>query len=53
MELVIVITMMGIFFAGTAYLTRDARIGQTNAERLANTLYDTIRNARNNMIIGR
>ncbi len=49
----IVMALMGLFFAATSYLSRDPRIYQSNAERLANSIYDTIRNARNNMIIGR
>ena len=34
-------------------MNRDVRIDQTRAERLANIVYDQIRTARNNMIIGR
>lgn len=34
-------------------MNRDVRIDQTRAERLANTVYDQIRIARNNMIIGK
>ena len=49
----IVMALMGLFFAATSYLSRDPRIYQSNAERLANSAYDMIRNARNNMIIGR
>ncbi len=51
--MMIVMALMGLFFAATSYLSRDPRIYQSNAERLANSIYDTIRNARNNMIIGR
>jgi IS1 family transposase len=49
----IVITIIGIFFTMTSYMTQDVRIYQNKAERLANSIYDTIRVARNNMIIGR
>ncbi len=34
-------------------MNRDVRIDQTRAERLANTIYDQIRTARNNTTIGR
>lgn len=44
---------MGLLFAATSYLTHDPRIHQSNAERLANNVYNMVRNARNNMIIGR
>jgi hypothetical protein len=37
----------------TSSFTKDSRIYQTNAERLANGIYDAVRLARNNMIIGR
>ena len=53
MEIIIVLALIGLFVAASTYLTRDVRIYQTNAERLANTVYDTIRGARNNMVIGR
>ena len=49
----IVITLLGLFFAATTYMNQDARIDQTRAERLSNTVYDQIRTARNNMIIGK
>jgi prepilin-type N-terminal cleavage/methylation domain-containing protein len=52
-ELMIVITIIGIFFTMTSYMTQDVRIYQNKAERLANSIYDAIRVARNNMIIGR
>ncbi len=52
-ELMIVIALIGIFFTMTSYMTQDVRIYQNKAERLANSIYDTIRTARNNMIIGR
>ena len=49
----IVIVLIGIFFTMTSYMTNNTRVYQTKAERLANDIYDTIRSARNNMIIGR
>jgi prepilin-type N-terminal cleavage/methylation domain-containing protein len=52
-EMMIVIAMIGLFFAMTSYMTQDVRINQTRTERLANTIYDQIRSARNSMIIGR
>ena len=52
-ELMIVIALIGGFFVMTSYMTQDVRIYQNKAERLANGIYDTIRTARNNMIIGR
>lgn len=52
-EILVVITLIGIFYGATSFLTKDSRINQTNAERLANSIYDTIRLARNNMVIGR
>ena len=36
-----------------SYFTNDTRASQLNAERLASKIYDTVRLARNNMIIGR
>ena len=36
-----------------SYFTNDTRTSQLNAERLASKIYDTVRLARNNMIIGR
>lgn len=52
-ELMIVIALIGIFFMMTSYMSQDVRIYQTKAERLSNVIYDVIRTARNNMIIGR
>lgn len=52
-ELMIVVALIGIFFLMTSYMSRDVRIYQTRAERLANDIYDRIRISRNNMIIGR
>jgi hypothetical protein len=45
--------IIGIFAASTMYFTKDSRIDQTKAERLANNIHDTVKNARNNMLIGR
>ena len=50
-ELMIVVALIGLFFAMTSYMTQDVRINQTRTERLANKLYDQIRSARNSMII--
>mgnify|MGYP002362916794 FL=1 len=52
-EMMIVIALIGLFFVAASYLTHDARIWQTNTERLANKIYDIIRNTRNDMTIGR
>jgi prepilin-type N-terminal cleavage/methylation domain-containing protein len=52
-EIMIVLALIGLFFVMTSYMTRDPRINQTRTERLVNTVYDQIRTARNNMIIGR
>lgn len=52
-EIIIVLALIGLFFTATTYLTHDVRIDQKNAERLSNQVYDIIRNARNNMVIGR
>ena len=52
-EIIIVLVLIGLFFVMTSYMTRDPRINQTRTERLVNTVYDQIRTARNNMIIGR
>ncbi len=49
----IVIALLWLFFVTTSYMNRDVRIDQTRAERLANSVYDQIRSARNNMIIGK
>lgn len=53
LEMMVVITLIGLFFVITSSLTKDTRSYQTNAERLANTVYDAIRGARNNILIGR
>ena len=52
-EMMIVIALIGLFVTTVSYMNQDARIDQTRAERLANTVYDQIRSARNNMIIGK
>lgn len=52
-ELMIVVALIGIFFTATSYLNRDVRVYQSRAERLTNYIYDTVRSARNNMLIGR
>lgn len=52
-EMMIVLALIGLFFTMMSYMTRDVRTYQTSADRLANSIYDTIRTARNNMIIGR
>ncbi len=52
-ELMIVIALIGIFFTMTSYMSQDVRVYQSKAERFANAIYDMIRMARNNMIIGR
>lgn len=52
-ELMIVIALIGLFLAMTSYMTQDVRIYQTKTERLVNSIYNTVRTARNNMIIGR
>jgi hypothetical protein len=49
----IVIALIGMFVSMTMYFIRDTRIAQTRAERLTNQIYDIIRTARNNMVIGR
>lgn len=51
--MMIVLALIGLFFVMTSYMTSDPRINQTRTERLANTVYDQMRTARNNMIIGR
>ena len=51
--MMIVIALIGLFVTTVSYMNQDARIDQTRAERLANTVYDQIRSARNNMIIGK
>ena len=53
LEMMIVLALIGLFFVMTSYMTSDPRINQTRTERLANTVYDQMRTARNNMIIGR
>ncbi|MBX9809796.1 prepilin-type N-terminal cleavage/methylation domain-containing protein [Candidatus Gracilibacteria bacterium] len=52
-EILIVIALIGILASAISYFTYDSRIPQTNAERLANKIQDTIKNARNNMLLGR
>ena len=53
LEMMVVLALIGLFFVMTSYMTQDVRINQTRTERLTNTIYDQIRTARNNMIIGR
>ncbi|MBX9809818.1 type II secretion system GspH family protein [Candidatus Gracilibacteria bacterium] len=52
-EILVVIALIGLMYAATSSYTNDSRAYQTNAERLANSIYDSVRLARNNMIIGR
>lgn len=52
-ELLVVIALIWLMYVVTSSFTKDSRIYQTNAERLANGIYDAVRLARNNMIIGR
>jgi type II secretory pathway pseudopilin PulG len=52
-EILVVIALIWLMYAATSSFTKDSRIYQTNAERLANGVYDAVRLARNNMIIGR
>lgn len=52
-ELMIVVALIGIFFAATSYMNRDVRTYQNKAERFAGYIYDQIRIARNNMVIWR
>jgi len=50
-ELMIVVALIGLFFAATSYMNRDVRIYQNKAERFAGYIYDQVRIARNNMVI--
>ncbi len=52
-EIMIVILLMGLFFVVTSQFSNNSNIQQTNVDRLTNNIYDSIRNARNNMLIGR
>jgi prepilin-type N-terminal cleavage/methylation domain-containing protein len=52
-ELMIVLALIGVFFGITMSMNKDARTYQLSAERLANSIYDIVRTARSNMIIGR
>lgn len=52
-ELMIVVALIGLFFAATSYMNRDVRIYQNKAERFAGYIYDQVRIARNNMVIWR
>jgi prepilin-type N-terminal cleavage/methylation domain-containing protein len=52
-ELMIVLALIGAFFAITMSMNKDARTYQLSAERLANAIYDIVRTARSNMMIGR
>lgn len=49
----IVVALIGLFFAATSYMNRDVRIYQNKAERFAGYIYDQVRIARNNMVIWR
>ncbi len=53
LEIVIVIALIGLFIVAISYNNQDIRIDQKNTERLANRIYDIIRDTRNNMIIWR
>jgi prepilin-type N-terminal cleavage/methylation domain-containing protein len=52
-ELMIVLVLIAVFFGITMSMNKDARTYQLSAERLANAMYDIVRTARSNMIIGR
>lgn len=52
-EMMIALALIGLFIVAASYMNRDTRIDQTRAERLSNIVYDQIRTARNNMIIGK
>ena len=52
-EILAVIAIMWIMAVAISYFANDTRASQLNAERLASKIYDTVRLARNNMIIGR
>lgn len=52
-EIMIVLALIGVFFGITISMNKDARTYQLSAERLANAIYDVVRTARSNMIIGR
>lgn len=52
-ELMVVIALLGIFFYMIGFMTNNTGTHQTRAERLATGIFDMMRSARNNMIIGR
>lgn len=52
-EMMVVVVIMGLFFVVISQFTQNSNIQQTNVDRLANHIYDSIRGARNNMLIGR
>ncbi len=51
--MLVVMALVWLFIVATNFLTRDVRIAQTNSEKFANTIEDTIKNARNGMVVGR
>ena len=53
LEMLVVIALIGRMYSAISFFTKDSRVYQTNAERLANSIYDTVRLVRNNMVIGR
>ncbi len=52
-ELMIVIGILGILFSAVQIFSNNAEIYQQRADRLAGLVYDTIRDARQDTIIGR
>lgn len=52
-ELMIVIAILGIILLAMQYFNANPRIYQEKAERLQNLVHDTIRDTKNNMLIGK
>jgi len=52
-ELMIVIGIIGIFFVVVQQFTQNTNIDQERATRFAELIHDTIRDTRNDMVIGR
>ncbi len=52
-ELMIVIGIIGIFFVAIQQLTQNTNLDQERTVRFAELIHDTIRDTRNDMVIGR
>ena len=50
-EIMIVLVILGIVFAGMNYLSPGPRISRTNSERIATAVQDSIKSAQRDILI--